>query len=246
MGRFEIFRLSSPLDKLVNDLEPDDLSILKEIFPKEEQWGLLNRKGVYPYSYFCNEEKFLETSLPPRECFRNDLNGQDVSEYYAHAMNVFKTFKMEILWDYHDLYLLTDTLLLACVMETYRKATLHHFKLDVVYYYSGPGFCWDAALLYTGQELHLLTELSDHMKWERAIRGGVSSVNCRLIQANNPYIKDTYEPQTGNLDKVSASLNLPFLYFIVKLYWDKNMTYFASTPVGDLVASNARKDSWSV
>ncbi|KAK3910146.1 Peptide methionine sulfoxide reductase MsrA 2, partial [Frankliniella fusca] len=198
----------SPLDKLVNDLDPDDLSILKERFPKEEQWGLLNRKGVYPYSYFCNEDKFLETSLPPRECFRNDLNGQDVSESdYARALNVFKMFNMKNLWDYHDLYLMTDTLLLACVMETYRKLTLQYFNLDVVYYYSGPGFCWDAALLFTGQELELLTELSDHMKWEKAIRGGVSSVNCRLIEANNPYVKDTYEPQKDHIYAMHLDAN---------------------------------------
>ncbi|KAK3931638.1 putative DNA polymerase, partial [Frankliniella fusca] len=131
--------LSSSLDKLVQDLEADDFAILKSVFPQEDKWALLKRKGVYPYSYFTKEEIFLEKSLPPRECFRNDLNGQDISESdYDHALNVFKAFNMDNLWDYHDLYLLSDTLLLACVMETYRKETLENFKLDVVYYYSGP------------------------------------------------------------------------------------------------------------
>ena len=43
---------------------------------------------------------------------------EDISDiYYRHANNVFKVFKLENLGDYHDLYVQSDTLLLADVLE---------------------------------------------------------------------------------------------------------------------------------
>ena len=50
--------LSTSLEKLVNNLEESQLSILKSHFPNHLQ--LLARKGVYPYDYFSSFEKFKE------------------------------------------------------------------------------------------------------------------------------------------------------------------------------------------
>jgi len=102
-------------------------------------------------------------------------------------------FNMDSLQDYHDLYLFCDTLLLSCVMETYRKVAFNHFRLDPVHYYTTPGLSWSAALLYTQQELELMTDLDMHLMWEAGIRGGVSSINCRSATANNPYVPETYD-----------------------------------------------------
>ena len=38
---------------------------------------------------------------------------------YRHGNNVFKGFKLENLGDYHDLYVQSDTLLLADVFENF-------------------------------------------------------------------------------------------------------------------------------
>ena len=43
---------------------------------------------------------------------------------YIHANNVFKTFKLNNLGDYHDLYVQSDTLLLADVFEFLEKLVL--------------------------------------------------------------------------------------------------------------------------
>ena len=78
-------------------------------------------KGVYPYEYMDSWEKFNETSLPSKEDFYSKLNMEDIDDIdYRHDNNVFKGFKLENLGDYHDLYVQSDTLLLADVFENFR------------------------------------------------------------------------------------------------------------------------------
>ena len=51
----------------------------------EQQYKLLNRKGVYPYEYMSSWDKF-EESLPPTEAFCSKLNMSKISEDdYQHA-----------------------------------------------------------------------------------------------------------------------------------------------------------------
>ena len=51
---------------------------------------LLLRKGVYPYEYMDNWEKFDETSLPNKESFYSSLNMENIDDIdYAHGNNVF-------------------------------------------------------------------------------------------------------------------------------------------------------------
>ena len=50
---------------------------------------LLLRKGVYPYEYVDNWERFSEISLPSKEDFYSNLNTEDSSDIdYRHANNV--------------------------------------------------------------------------------------------------------------------------------------------------------------
>ena len=82
---------------------------------------LLLRKGVYPYEYMDNWERFNETSLPSKESFYSNLNMEDIDDIdYRHGNNVFNKFKLNNLGDYHDLYVQSDTLLLADVFENFR------------------------------------------------------------------------------------------------------------------------------
>ena len=79
---------------------------------------LLLRKGVYPYEYTESWEKFNETSLTDKEAFYSELNKKDITdEDYAHAQKVWKVFGIKNLGEYHDLYVQSDTLLLADVIE---------------------------------------------------------------------------------------------------------------------------------
>ena len=59
-------------------------------------------------------EKFDETTLPPKEVFHSNLNLEDVNdEDYVHAQKVWDVFEIKNLGEYQDLYVQSDTLLLA-------------------------------------------------------------------------------------------------------------------------------------
>ena len=57
---------------------------------------LLLRKGVYPYEYMDNWERFDETLLPSKESFYSNLNMENIDDIdYRHGNNVFKRFKLK-------------------------------------------------------------------------------------------------------------------------------------------------------
>ena len=67
---------------------------------------LMLRKGVYPYEYMDDWEKFNETTLPKKEGFYSNLNMEDITdENYMHRRRVCKVFEIKNLGEYHDLYL---------------------------------------------------------------------------------------------------------------------------------------------
>ena len=83
---------------------------------------MLLRKAVYPYEDTDNWEKLDETALPPKEAFCSTLNLEDISdEDYAHARKVWDVFEIKYSGEYHDLYVPSDTLLLADVFENFRN-----------------------------------------------------------------------------------------------------------------------------
>src|SRR5688572_28123836 len=80
---------------------------------------LLLRKGVYPYEFAESVERLNATELPPKSAFYSKLNDSDISdEDYAHAKTVWTEFRCKTLREYHELYNLSDVLLLADVFET--------------------------------------------------------------------------------------------------------------------------------
>ena len=91
---------------------------------------VLLRKGVYPYEYMDEWDKFNEKKLPCKESFYSNLTMEDISDTdYKHASNVFEKFNLNNLGDYHDLYVRSDTLLLADVFENFRNACLNNYEL---------------------------------------------------------------------------------------------------------------------
>ena len=61
---------------------------------------------------------------------------------YAHAERVCKNFKIKKIGEYYDLYVQSDTLLLADVFENFRNRCLKIYKLDPVKFLSAPGLAW--------------------------------------------------------------------------------------------------------
>ena len=120
---------------------------------------LLLRKGVYPYEYMDSWERFNETSLPNKKDFYSNLNMESIDDIdYRHGNNVFKSFKLENLGDYHDLHVKRDTLLLADVFENFRDMCIKVYELEPAHFVSLPGLAWQACLKKTNIELELLTD----------------------------------------------------------------------------------------
>ena len=152
---------------------------------------LLLRKGVYPYECMDNWERFNETSLPNKESFYSNLNMENIEDIdYRHGNNVFKRFKLKNLGEYHDLYVQSDTLLLADVFGNFRNTCLKVYELDPAHFLSLPGLAWQACLKKTNVKLELLTDYDMLLMVEEGIRGGICHSTQRYAQANNKYMKN--------------------------------------------------------
>ena len=54
---------------------------------------------------------------------------------YRHAKRLFKNLDNKNLGDYYDLYVQSDTLLLADVFENFRNKCIEIFELDPAHFY---------------------------------------------------------------------------------------------------------------
>ena len=109
---------------------------------------------------------------------------------YKNGNNVFKRFELENLRDYHDLYVQSDTLLLAEVFEDFRDMYIKEYKLDPAHFLSLPGLAWQSCLKKTNVELELLTDYDMLLMVEEGIRGGICHSIHRYAKANNKYMKN--------------------------------------------------------
>ena len=185
--------MSSSLDKLVSNLPKDDLIYTSKAF-KGKRVDLMSQKGVYQYDYMDSFEKFNEKELPTKDKFYSILNDQHITddEYY-HAKEVWNTFMIRTLGDYHDLYLVSVVLLLTDVFENFRKTCMQYYKLDPCHNFTSPGLSWDAMLKMTNIKLELMTDIDMFQFIEKGMSGGVSYIANRYGNANNKYMKEYNE-----------------------------------------------------
>ena len=170
---------------------------------------LLLRKGVYPYEYMDNWERFSETSLPNKESFYSNLNMENIDDIdYRHGNNMFKRFKLKNLGEYHDLYVQSDTLLLADVFEYFRNTCLKVYELDPAHFLSLPGLAWQACLKKTSIKLELSTDYDMLLLVEEGIRGGICHSIHRYAKANNKYMKNYNENEESSYIQYLDANNL--------------------------------------
>ena len=97
---------------------------------------MLKKKGVFPYKFMTDFSKLNTSYLPPKKDFYSKLNDTNITdEQYEYAKNVWQEFHCKTMRDYHDLYLKTDVLLLADVMENYRDVCIKNYILDSLVLY---------------------------------------------------------------------------------------------------------------
>ena len=95
--------------------------------------------GVYPYEYMDNWEKFSETTLPEKEDFYTHLSMEDINVAdYTHGKRACKGFETNNLREYHDLFVQSDTKMLAGVFENFRNLCLEVYQLHPAPFFSAP------------------------------------------------------------------------------------------------------------
>ena len=95
------------------------------------KFALLLRKGVYPYEYMDSWNKFNEPVPLVEDHYYSKLNQKGITkEDLKHVKKVCDTFKIKNLGEYHDLYVQSDTLLLADVFQNFRDKCIENYELD--------------------------------------------------------------------------------------------------------------------
>ena len=189
--------MNQSLANLVKNLPEDAYKYTNEVF-KGEKLQLMKQKGVYPYDYMSNFDKFNDTQLPTKDEFYSQMNNTHITdEEYSHAQNVWNTFQLKTMGEYHDLYLKSDVLLLADVFENFRKTCLEYYRLDPCHYFTSPGLSWDAMLKMTEVNLELITDIDMYQFVEKGLRGGISYIANRYGKANNKYMQNWNPNETS-------------------------------------------------
>ena len=187
--------MSSGLDSLVNNLARGNNKFFGFEDYNESQYKLLIQKGICPYEYMDNWDRFEETTLSRKSSFYSKLNMSGVSDQdYEHACKVWRDFGIRNLGEYHDLYLKTDVILLANIFEAFRKVCLDNYGLDPAHFYTAPGLAWKACLKKTKIRLELSLNPDMLFMFERGIRGGITQSVHIWAKANNPYMGSEYDP----------------------------------------------------
>ena len=186
--------MGSSLDSLSKNLTKDQFENTKSYY-SGKQLDLLLRKGVYPYDWVDSIDKFSETQLPPQESFYSKLCDEGISdEDYLQAQEVWKVFNCQTFRDYHNIYNVSDVLILADVFENFRDVCNENYGLDPAHYLTEPGLAWDAALKLTKIELELISDYDMLLMIKKGTRGGISMISNRYGVANNKYMGDSYDP----------------------------------------------------
>ena len=153
--------------------------------------------------------------------FYSELYLEDIiDEDYTHVQKVFEELKLKNLGDYHDLYVQSDTLLLADVFENFRNKCIKIYELDPDHSLSVSGLVWQACLKDRKKIriINLYWYATDDWK---GIRGGICHAIYRHAKANNKYMK--------SYDKNIESSYLTYLDANNIYRW----TMFQKLPVND-------------
>ncbi|XP_065650343.1 uncharacterized protein LOC136078498 [Hydra vulgaris] len=126
------------------------------------------------------------------ESFFSRLNAEDISDDdYSHAQIVWKEFNCKTFRDYHDLYNVSDVLLLVNVFKNFRDLCINIYDLDPAWYYTSPGLAWDASLKKKIIKLELLSDYDMILMIMKGIRRGIGMISNRF--SNNKYMGDAYD-----------------------------------------------------
>ena len=115
------------LDKLIENLVDNEKAennhnVFKQLSSefKDEQLQLLRKKEIFPLEYLDSFDRAKNTIIRKRTFLQYIKNYNISKQDYEYAINVRNKFNMKTFGDYHDIYLKSDVLLLADIVENFR------------------------------------------------------------------------------------------------------------------------------
>ena len=129
---------------------------------------------------------------------------------YEHVLDVCKTFRMNIMKDYHDLHLIIDISLSAYVFETFRKESINSFELGPTYCLSAPRYTWDAIERLTCVRLNLIADIEKYQLIESMTREVISVISDCYTEANK-FLK-LYNPNKPTSYLIYLDANNLYVY----------------------------------
>jgi DNA polymerase type B, organellar and viral len=196
--------LNSSLDSLTKNLKNEETcpDKLKEIFsyladdPQlSPHLNILTQKLPFPYQYLTDVSVLADDKgLPPIHYFNNKLKNEDCSQDdYDLAVEIYEKLECKSFFDFLKVYQKLDVLLLSQIVMQFRKTAVKEHGLDPLYFFSIPGYSFNAALMRNRYPLEFLKSEEMVRFIERSIKGGSAYVACRQKIANNPNLGN-YDP----------------------------------------------------
>jgi hypothetical protein len=199
-----------------------------------------------PYTSITSEQYFELPAVLPREAYDNDLTDEPCTEEeYELVKRVVEHFGITDQGQYHDLYLYTDALALADVMEAMRAGWRRHCGLGLFASITLPSASYQAMLKTTGARIELISDENGGMQFMDAIhggiRGGVSCIFQPYAKANNPRVLPALPGEHSELNEKVRSGERVDWHTLPSEYvdWCKNHGYDHTKPLSWIVYVDA-------
>lgn len=167
-------------------------------------------KGVFPYKWFSEFDKLLNTELPSKEHWFNDLTNTQVDPTYAFELWKDKNFNY--FHEYHDYYMHGDVFQLADIFEEFRRTCVRTFNLDCVYFQGAPSYTWQLGLIASNQLMKLIPDVKIYQDIQNNIRGGVSQVMMRYCNIKEKPEESILYLDVNSLYSKCMTYKLPTLF----------------------------------
>ena len=123
--------------------------------------------------------------------FYSILDMKDITDIdYRHKKIVWEDFQIKNLGQYQNLYVRSDTVLLANTFKNFQNMCLEICKLDPACFLTAPGLLLQVALNKVRLKLELLRDTEMLLMVGKGIKNGLCHAILGYMKANNKYIKD--------------------------------------------------------
>ena len=147
----------------------------------------INKKLAYTYEHF-NSNKGCQNSVDnvKKEDFFSYLKTKCPSDEEIERTKENKDlFIIKNRKELTQLYLKSDVLFLACVLENFMEVSVNEFEINPLHCVSLPSYTWQGGLNYTRTNLQTFQDKLLILLLENIIRGGISYVmGVRFVESD--------------------------------------------------------------